>query len=168
MVPVSAAIGGGSWHTGIDIANPAGGFVFAAGDGRVAAIGRRGDYGLTLELDHGAGVHTLYAHLSQVDPRLRPGVGVASGTAIARMGATGNATGVHLHYEVMVDGEKVDPLLLRRRGAPGRIRSPGADAVGSWSHIYGHLVPGADSPPAKTFSRQINAEAQTDRGISAN
>ncbi|MBI1358774.1 MAG: peptidoglycan DD-metalloendopeptidase family protein [Alphaproteobacteria bacterium] len=110
-----AATGGGRWHTGIDIANPGGGFVFAAGDGRVAATGWRGDYGLTLELDHGAGVHTLYAHLSQIDPRLRPGVSVASGTAIARMGATGNATGVHLHYEVIVDGEKVNPLSFGAR-----------------------------------------------------
>ena len=61
-------------------------------------------------IDHGHGVRTLYAHLSEIDRNLRAGVFVAAGTAVARMGATGNATGVHLHYEVSIDGLRVDPL----------------------------------------------------------
>ena len=61
-------------------------------------------------LDHGNGVRTIYAHLNEFDQRLRPGVRVHEGQPIGRMGATGNATGVHLHYEVYVDGMIVDPL----------------------------------------------------------
>lgn len=105
-----AAEGGGRIHNGLDLANPHGGFVYAAGDGWVAWAGWRGGYGLVLEIDHGRGVRTMYAHLSEIDPNLRPGVFVSAGSAVARMGATGNATGVHLHYEVSVDGLLVDPL----------------------------------------------------------
>jgi len=106
----ATADGGGADHTGIDLANANGGFVFAAGDGWVASESYRGGYGLVLELDHGQGVHTLYAHLNEIDPRLHTGAFVHAGQAVARMGRTGNATGVHLHYELIVDGVKQDPL----------------------------------------------------------
>ena len=104
------ADGGGRQHSGVDLANPDGGFVYAAGDGWISLVEWRGGYGLVIEIDHGNGVRTLYAHLNEADPSLRSGMPVAAGAAIARMGATGNATGVHLHYEVSVDGLKVDPL----------------------------------------------------------
>ena len=109
--------GGGRTHNGLDLANPGGGFVYAAGDGWVRFTGWRGGYGNVLEIDHGQGVRTLYAHLSEIDPNLAPGSFVAAGTPVARMGATGNATGIHLHYEVTVDGLLVDPL---NYGAPPR------------------------------------------------
>lgn len=102
--------GGGRPHNGLDLANPNGGFVFAAADGWVRFTGLRGGLGNVIEIDHGHGVRTLYAHLSQIDRNLRAGVFVPAGTAVARMGATGNATGVHLHYEVSIDGLRVDPL----------------------------------------------------------
>lgn len=104
------ATGGGRQHSGIDLANRAGGFIYAAGDGRVTSVGWKGDYGLAIEIDHGGGLKTLYGHMSEVDPRLMNGSLVTGGVAIGRMGMTGNATGVHLHYEVTVDGVKVDPL----------------------------------------------------------
>jgi murein DD-endopeptidase MepM/ murein hydrolase activator NlpD len=94
----------------MDLANPNGGFVFAAGDGWVAFADWRGGYGQVLEIDHGQGVVTRYAHLSEFDPNLALGSFVGAGTPVGRMGATGNATGVHLHYEVSVDGLNVDPL----------------------------------------------------------
>jgi murein DD-endopeptidase MepM/ murein hydrolase activator NlpD len=112
------AEGGGRMHTGLDLANPEGGFVFAAGDGWVRFADWRGGYGNVLEIDHGHGVYTLYGHLSEIDPNLRPGVFVRAGTAVARMGATGNATGVHLHYEVNVDGLQVDPLAYGTEAPP--------------------------------------------------
>ncbi len=105
-----SASGGGRMHSGLDLANPNGGLIYAAGDGWVRAAEWRGGYGNVLEMDHGRGVATFYAHLSEVDPNLRPGMFVAAGQAVARMGATGNATGVHLHYEVWIDGVQVDPL----------------------------------------------------------
>ena len=104
------ADGGGREHTGIDLANPGGGYIYAAADGRVAFAEWRGGYGNVLEIDHGHGVRTLYAHLSEIDLNLVQGAFVQAGAPVARMGSTGNATGVHLHYEVSVDGLKVDPL----------------------------------------------------------
>lgn len=102
--------GNGSNHTGIDLASADGGFIYAAGDGWIVSADYRGGYGLTLEIDHGHGVHTLYGHLSEFDPNLAPGMFVHTGQPIARMGMTGNATGIHLHYEVVINGLKVDPL----------------------------------------------------------
>lgn len=102
--------GGGRMHNGLDYANPAGGYVYAAGDGWVRFADWRNGYGLVLEIDHGQGVRTLYAHLAEIDANLAPGAFVAAGAAVARMGASGNATGIHLHYEVAVDGLTVDPL----------------------------------------------------------
>jgi murein DD-endopeptidase MepM/ murein hydrolase activator NlpD len=101
---------GGRQHNGIDLANPNGGYVYAAADGWVVSADWRGGYGNLLELDHGHGVRTRYAHLAEIDPNLSAGVRVLAGTPVARMGMSGNATGVHLHYEVLVDGLLVDPL----------------------------------------------------------
>lgn len=137
-----ASVGGGREHSGLDLANPNGGWIFAAGDGRVVSNGWQSGYGLLLELDHGRGVHTRYAHLNEVDPRLSPGARVAQGQAVARMGATGNATGTHLHYEVIVDGLRVDPL---RYGAP----PPRPTWV---SHEPAPAEPVQVSPVTRTFS----------------
>ena len=102
--------GSGREHQGLDLANPNGGFVYAAATGRVVHAGWRGGFGNVIELDHGRGVRTLYAHLAEIDPRLQPGMSVPARAPIGRMGRTGNATGVHLHYEVHVHGLRVDPL----------------------------------------------------------
>lgn len=110
-----SANGGGREHTGLDLANANGGFVYAAADGWIVRAGDLGGYGIVIEIDHGERVRTLYAHLAEYDPRLRPGMFVPSGAPIGRMGRTGNATGVHLHYEVSIDGVRVDPLTY---GAP--------------------------------------------------
>ncbi|ANP47393.1 M23 family metallopeptidase [Candidatus Viadribacter manganicus] len=104
------ATGGGRQHNGIDLANREGGFIYAAGNGRVVTADYRGGYGNFIEIDHGNGVHTRYAHLVEIDPNLRPGMSIAEGTPMGRMGMTGNATGVHLHYEIAIDGLLVDPI----------------------------------------------------------
>lgn len=109
------SVGAAREHSGVDYANPNGGFVYAAAAGRITFADWRGGYGLAIDIDHGNGVHTFYGHLNEIDTRLRPGMSVPAGAPIARMGATGNATGVHLHYEVIVDGLRVDPL---RYGLP--------------------------------------------------
>ncbi len=106
-----SATGGGRQHSGLDLASPNGGYIYAAGDGWVRSADWLGGYGLVLEIDHGGGVVTRYAHLSEIDSNVRPGIFVSAGAPVARMGATGNATGVHLHYEVMIEGTLVDPLL---------------------------------------------------------
>jgi murein DD-endopeptidase MepM/ murein hydrolase activator NlpD len=152
-------IGTGSAHTGIDLANPNGGFVFAAGDGWVASEDYRGGYGLVLELDHGRSVHTLYAHLNEIDPRLHPGVFVHAGQAVARMGRTGNATGVHLHYELIVDGVKEDPLAY---GTPYQTAplAPGAQVTEVGEPAPADNALGA--PPAQASAPDAAPEALPD------
>lgn len=102
--------GGGRNHNGADLANPQGGFIYAAGEGRIVTAGWLGGYGNAIEIDHGYGVRTLYAHLNEINPIYYSGAWVAAGAPIGRMGMTGNATGIHLHYEVTVDGARVDPM----------------------------------------------------------
>lgn len=114
-------------HNGLDLANPGGGYIYAAGAGRVRFADWRGGYGLMLEIDHGAGVRTVYAHLAEIDPNLSSGAYVEAGAPVARMGRTGNATGVHLHYEVWIDGMLVDPLHYGR--PPQYVTTPVTDAT---------------------------------------
>jgi murein DD-endopeptidase MepM/ murein hydrolase activator NlpD len=75
----------------------------------------RGGYGAAVEIDHGAGLTTLYAHASEV--LVRAGDTVEPGQAIARVGHTGRATGPHLHFEVRLDGAPVDPARALKKYA---------------------------------------------------
>jgi murein DD-endopeptidase MepM/ murein hydrolase activator NlpD len=111
----NVASGGGRQHNGVDLANHDGGFIYAAADGWIVTADYRSGYGNFIEIDHGNGVRTRYGHMAEFDSNLRSGVRVSAGEPIGRMGMTGNATGVHLHYEVVVDGLLVDPL---NYGAP--------------------------------------------------
>lgn len=95
-------------HEGIDIAAPYGMPVVAPAAGTVIRITYQNGYGLVLELDHGNGIMTKYAHLSRV--LVRPGHHVVRGDPIAAVGNSGLSTGPHLHYEVHVNGQIVDPL----------------------------------------------------------
>jgi murein DD-endopeptidase MepM/ murein hydrolase activator NlpD len=96
-------------HQGIDIAAPVGEPILAPAKGKVIFAGNRtGGYGLTVELDHGFGYVTRFAHASRI--LVRQGETVERGQTIAEVGATGLVTGPHLHYEVEVNGKAVDPL----------------------------------------------------------
>ena len=100
---------GGRFHTGIDIPASMGAGVRAAAPGRVAyAAELAGGWGLLVSIAHGGGVRTLYAHLSRIDVRV--GQWVQTGSQVGLVGATGDATGPHLHFEVRVGGAAVDPL----------------------------------------------------------
>jgi murein DD-endopeptidase MepM/ murein hydrolase activator NlpD len=94
-------------HTGVDLGAPEGTPILAAADGVVSAAGPRGGYGTAVELQHGGGVSTLYAHASEL--LVQPGEHVTRGQTIARVGHTGRATGDHLHWEVRVKGTPVNP-----------------------------------------------------------
>lgn len=94
-------------HTGIDFAVPAGTIIRAAADGEVIFSGARGGYGLTVIIDHGDGIATLYAHASVL--LVKTGDEVKQGQPIARVGSTGLSTGPHLHFEVRLNGEYVNP-----------------------------------------------------------
>jgi len=96
-------------HEGIDIAAPVGEPILAPAAGTVVFAGMRsGGYGNTVQIDHGHGIKTLYAHASRI--LVRRGDRVERGQTIAEVGATGLVTGPHLHYEVEIDGKPVDPL----------------------------------------------------------
>ena len=98
-------------HTGVDLTAPLGTPVHATGNGTVVVAGRGqnlGGYGVCVVIDHGYGFKTLYAHLSDVD--VQPGQKVNRGTVIGKVGRTGLAQGYHLHYEVIQNGNKVNPV----------------------------------------------------------
>lgn len=95
-------------HDGIDIDGVRGEEVHAVASGIVVRSGSDGKYGKTVVIDHGGGLSTLYAHASKL--LVNEGDAVEQGETIAEVGATGNAHGTHLHFEVRRDGHPVDPL----------------------------------------------------------
>lgn len=106
-------------HRGVDYAAPRGTPVRATATGRVLTIGTHGGYGKRVVLKHGGAYSTLYAHLDRYAASLRAGSFVQQGQIIGYVGATGLATGPHLHYEFQVDGAHRNPLTFRfPAGAP--------------------------------------------------
>jgi len=99
-------------HKGVDYAAPRGTPVKAAGDGKVVFRGRKGGYGNTIILQHGGNITTLYAHLSRF-AKARIGTRVRQGDAIGYVGATGLATGPHLHYEYRRNGVHLNPRTVK-------------------------------------------------------
>ncbi|MGF1597645.1 MAG: peptidoglycan DD-metalloendopeptidase family protein [Acidimicrobiales bacterium] len=94
-------------HSGLDVAAPRGTPIASTSSGTVIFAGVRGGYGNTVIVDHGGGITSLYAHLSQIGSS--EGASVDRGDVIGHVGATGTATGNHLHLEIRVGGEPVDP-----------------------------------------------------------
>ena len=103
-------------HRGVDIAAPRGTEVRAMAPGRVRFAGVMGGYGNVVWLDHGGEVLTVYAHLSEI--RVREGERVGGGDVVGLVGASGNAVGAHLHFEVWRWGRERDPVPLLG-GVPG-------------------------------------------------
>jgi murein DD-endopeptidase MepM/ murein hydrolase activator NlpD len=95
-------------HAGVDYAGPARSPVFATGAGSVSYSGRKGPYGNLVEIDHGNGFFTRYAHLAEISVKV--GQEVERGTQVGLVGSTGRSTGPHLHYEVRVRNDARDPL----------------------------------------------------------
>lgn len=99
-------------HEGLDIAASEGSAIHAAGNGVVTFSGTQGGYGNIVEIDHGYGYRTRYAHCSSLDAKV--GDTVKRGDLIAHVGSTGHSTGPHLHFEMVIDDVKIDPLPLMR------------------------------------------------------
>jgi murein DD-endopeptidase MepM/ murein hydrolase activator NlpD len=100
--------GGYEFHSGQDIEATPGAPVVSGASGRVSFIGWQNGYGQLVVVDHGGGLTTRYGHLSHIDVSL--GQSVARGELVGRVGSTGRSTGPHLHYEVRINDEPVNPL----------------------------------------------------------
>lgn len=99
--------GSPAFHAGLDFRGPTGTPIYAAARGKVAFVGRRGGYGNCVEIDHGNGLRTRYAHMSAFHARV--GQPVEAGQAIGEVGSTGRSTGPHLHFEVRLHGRAINP-----------------------------------------------------------
>lgn len=104
---VSAYFGDGRNHKGVDLSAKSGTSIYSVLDGEVTYSGWRGGYGYCVVVDHGNGLQTLYAHARQLCCNV--GDTVSQGEVIALVGTTGQSTGNHLHFEVIVNGKKLDP-----------------------------------------------------------
>jgi murein DD-endopeptidase MepM/ murein hydrolase activator NlpD len=102
-------------HFGVDLAAPTGTPVLSRAPGTVVRAGRVRAYGITVDVDHGNGITTRYAHLSRA--LVRPGDAVAAGDRVGLVGSTGRSTGPHLHYEVWIAGRPVDPARFMEANA---------------------------------------------------
>ncbi len=112
-------------HLGTDFAAPTGTPILASGNGRVVHVGRHGGYGQTVVIQHTNQIRTLYAHMSRYASGIRDGARVDQGQVIGYVGATGLATGPHLHYEFKVNGSHKDPM---------RVSLPSGDPVPEKHH----------------------------------
>jgi murein DD-endopeptidase MepM/ murein hydrolase activator NlpD len=106
--------GRSSFHTGLDLDAPYDSKVFATAPGTVTYAGYRDDYGKIVEIDHGHGLTTRYAHLHQYTVSV--GQHVSAHQQIGYLGSTGRVTGPHVHYEVLVNGEPQDPAKFLQLG----------------------------------------------------
>jgi murein DD-endopeptidase MepM/ murein hydrolase activator NlpD len=102
--------GSAGGHPGLDIAVPSDSYIRAAGGGRVSDVGEDAVYGRFVVIDHGGGYSTLYGHASTTLVTL--GQEVRERQVVALSGSTGRSTAPHLHFEVLLEGEPVDPLTM--------------------------------------------------------
>ena len=102
-------LGFSKMHKGVDFGAPTGTPIFAAGNGTVVEIGKKGAYGNYVRIRHNGEYQTAYAHMSKFAKGVKKGDKVKQGEVIGYVGATGRVTGAHLHYEILVGGAQVNP-----------------------------------------------------------
>lgn len=106
-------LGYNAMHRGVDFAVPTGTPIVAAGTGRVEAAGWNGSYGRYIRIRHSGTYKTAYAHMSRIASGIRPGTNVRQGQVIGFVGSSGRSTGPHLHYEIIVNNRKVNPMTIK-------------------------------------------------------
>jgi len=99
-----------AFHQGLDISTDKGQPVYATADGTIVSAAFTGEYGNLIVMDHGFGLRTRYGHLSGF--AAKPGQTIRRGAVIGYVGATGRATGSHLHYEILANGQLINPLKI--------------------------------------------------------
>jgi murein DD-endopeptidase MepM/ murein hydrolase activator NlpD len=120
------------FHSGTDFRGKHGTPVLAAGQGVVVFAGRRGGYGNMIDVDHGGGVITRYAHLRRI--QVKVDAPVTPGQQIGQVGATGRTTGPHLHFEVRLDNHPVDPVSAMQIAALER-ENPDAGRIAAFTLV---------------------------------
>ncbi len=122
--------GGAAMHSGLDFRGPIGTPILSAAPGRVSFVGTKAGYGNVIEVDHGQGIMTRYAHLSGYTTKV--GAQVAAGEQIGKMGSTGRSTGSHLHFEVRLNGVAVNPRrFLEAKADVLEVKADARERVGS-------------------------------------
>jgi murein DD-endopeptidase MepM/ murein hydrolase activator NlpD len=106
-------LGYSAMHQGIDFGAPMGTPIFAAGNGTLEFVGQKTGYGNYMKMRHNGTYETAYGHISRFASGMHPGVKVKQGQVIAYVGATGRATGPHLHFEILVNGHQVNPASVK-------------------------------------------------------
>ena len=101
-------------HTGVDLSGPIGAKIHSSADGIVKSSGRKGAYGIAVEIDHGLGISTLYGHLNRA--LVKEGDHIRKGQIIGVQGSTGRSTGNHLHYEVRYNDIPRNPISFLKAG----------------------------------------------------
>jgi murein DD-endopeptidase MepM/ murein hydrolase activator NlpD len=112
--------GEAGFHQGIDISTEKGQPVYATADGKIESASYAGDYGNLIVMQHGFGLATRYGHLSAF--AVKPGQVVKRGQVIGYVGSTGRSTGAHLHYEILANGQVLDPLKIMNQ--PPNLQGP--------------------------------------------
>jgi len=131
------------FHAGVDFRAAYGREVPTAAPGRVVSAGEQGGYGQTVVVEHADGLQTRYAHLSAI--LVTPGQELASGDTVGRVGQSGRATGPHLHFEVVLNGQRVDPARVAM-ALPGALKLGGAAVDSSFDRVPAE-APGDRSEP---------------------
>ena len=106
-------LGYSKMHRGVDFGAPTGTPIYASGDGTIAFLGQKGGYGNYLRIHHNTKYDSAYAHISRFAEGVHQGSKVKQGQVVAYVGATGMATGPHLHYEILVNNEQVNPASVK-------------------------------------------------------
>ncbi len=118
-------------HKGVDYGAPTGTAVRTVGDGVVEFSGRQGGYGNVVKVRHSNERTTVYAHLNSINVRI--GERVEQGEVIGAVGSTGWATGPHLHFEFVVKGDHVDPMIVARSSETNEVSANARAAFGRWT-----------------------------------
>ena len=111
-------------HRGIDFAAASGSPIYAAGNGTIVEIGHKGSYGRYIKIKHNNELYTAYAHARGFAKNIKRGAKVSQGDTIAYVGASGRASGPHLHYEIIHRGSQIDPLKFK---VPSYVKLKGKD-----------------------------------------
>lgn len=139
-------------HYGVDYAAPTGTPIMAAGDGRIVFRGRKEGFGRCIIINHGDGYSTLYAHMSRFRSALHDGSRVKQDQVIGYVGMSGEATGPHLHYEILMDGVPRNPRTVKLPSAKPLLAKYRPDFTRTLSTLLAEMSNGGETRVASTTS----------------